>query len=94
MPEVADARPLGAWPKDAKIGVAQGGGLPAEIPVPGMCGSASGVASSFRSHLPYCDVAVEILEVMVALKRSGGVVFSHLQHGLTGAPWGQRSPWR
>jgi dihydroxy-acid dehydratase len=65
-------RPLA---ESAKLGVALGGGVPAEIPVPGICGSASGGAPSFRYNLPYRDVAAAMVEVMVGLNRFDGAVF-------------------
>ena len=61
--------------ENAKIGVALGGGVPAEIMVPGICGSVSGGAPSFRYNLPYRDVAAAMVEVMVALNRFDGAVF-------------------
>ncbi len=65
-------RPLA---ESAKVGVALGGGVPAEIPVPGICGSVSGGAPPFRYNLPYRDIAAAMVEVMVALNRFDGVVF-------------------
>jgi len=61
--------------ENAKIGVALGGGVPAEIPVPGICGSVSGGAPSFRYNLPYRDIAAAMVEVMVGLNRFDGAVF-------------------
>lgn len=61
--------------ENAKIGVALGGGVPAEIMVPGICGSVSGGAPSFRYNLPYRDVAAAMAEVMVGLNRFDGAVF-------------------
>lgn len=61
--------------ENAKIGVALGGGVPAEIMIPGICGSVSGGAPSFRYNLPYRDVAAAMAEVMVGLNRFDGAVF-------------------
>jgi dihydroxy-acid dehydratase len=61
--------------ENAKIGVALGGAVPAEIMVPGICGSVSGGAPSFRYNLPYRDVAAAMAEVMVGLNRFDGAVF-------------------
>jgi len=60
---------------NVKMGVALGGGVPAEIIVPGICGSVSGGAPSFRYNLPYRDVAAAMAEVMVGLNRFDGAVF-------------------
>ena len=61
--------------ENVKLGVALAGGVPAEIMVPGICGSVSGGAPSFRYNLPYRDVAAAMVEVLVGLNRFDGVVF-------------------
>jgi len=61
--------------ESAKIGVALGGGVPAEIMIPGICGSTSGGAPSFRYNLPYRDVAAAMVEVLLGLNRFDGAVF-------------------
>ncbi len=66
---------LRAVAEAVKIGVAQGGGVPAEIMIPGICGSTSGGALSFRYNLPYRDVAAAMAEVMLGLNRFDGAVF-------------------
>ena len=57
-----------------KYGIALAGGTPAEVIVPGICGSVSGGAFSFRYNLPYRDFAAAMVEIMLALKRFDGAV--------------------
>lgn len=40
----------------AKVGIASSGGTPIEIPIPGVCGSMSGGADTFRYNFPYRTV--------------------------------------
>jgi dihydroxy-acid dehydratase len=63
--------------ENAKFCVALGGGVPAEIVVPGICSSVSGGTPSFRYNLPYRDVAAAMAEVVVGLNRFDGAVFIH-----------------
>jgi dihydroxy-acid dehydratase len=60
--------------EQVKIGVAQGGGTPAEVIVPGICGSVSGGAPSFRYNIPYRDFAAAMAEIMLELGRFDGAV--------------------
>jgi dihydroxy-acid dehydratase len=64
-------RPLA---EQVKQGVLIAGGQPAEVIVPGICGSVSGGAPSFRYNLPYRDFAAAMVETMLALKRFDGAV--------------------
>lgn len=65
---------LRALAERAKQGVLMAGGQPAEVPIPGICGSVSGGAPPFRHNLPYRDFAAALLETMLALNRFDGAV--------------------
>ena len=60
--------------EQVKIGVALAGGTPAEIIVPGICGSVSGGAPSFRYNIPYRDFAAAMVEIMLELGCFDGAV--------------------
>lgn len=53
----------------AKIAIASNGGTPVEIPIPGVCGSMSGGAESFRFNFPYRDAAAALAELLISIDR-------------------------
>ncbi len=59
----------------AKIGIASAGGTPVEIPIPGVCGSMSGGADSFRYNFPYRDCAASLAELMMSINRLDACMF-------------------
>ncbi|MBP3735642.1 MAG: dihydroxy-acid dehydratase [Lachnospiraceae bacterium] len=59
----------------AKVAIAAEGGTPAEIPIPGVCGSMSGGADSFRFNFPYRDLAASMAELMMSINRLDACLF-------------------
>ncbi len=59
----------------AKVGIAGAGGTPVEIPIPGVCGSMSGGADSFRFNFPYRDCAASLAELMMSINRLDACMF-------------------
>lgn len=58
-----------------KCGVSAAGGTPVEIVIPGVCGSMSGGAESFRYNFPYRDAAASLAELMISINRLDACVF-------------------
>ena len=59
----------------AKVGIAGAGGTPVEIPIPGVCGSMSGGADTFRYNFAYRDAAAALAEVMMSINRLDACMF-------------------
>ncbi|MGI6574786.1 MAG: dihydroxy-acid dehydratase [bacterium] len=59
----------------AKIAIAASGGTPVEIPIPGVCGSMSGGAESFRYNFPYRDAAAALAELLMSINRLDACMF-------------------
>ncbi len=59
----------------AKVGIAAAGGTPVEIPIPGVCGSMSGGADTFRYNFPYRDCAASLAELMMSINRLDACMF-------------------
>ena len=59
----------------AKIGIAGAGGTPVEIPIPGVCGSMSGGADTFRYNFTYRDCAASLAEIMMSINRLDACLF-------------------
>lgn len=59
----------------AKLGIASEGGTPVEIPIPGVCGSMSGGADTFRYNFPYRDCAASLAELMMSINRLDACLF-------------------
>lgn len=59
----------------AKIGIASCDGTPVEIPIPGVCGSMSGGADTFRYNFPYRDCAAALAELMMSINRLDACMF-------------------
>lgn len=59
----------------AKAAIAAGGGTPVEIPIPGVCGSMSGGADSFRYNFPYRDAAAALAELLISIDRLDACMF-------------------
>ena len=57
-----------------KAGIYAKGGTPAELIIPGICGSISGGAPEFRFNVPYRDFASALLESFLRLAQFDGAV--------------------
>lgn len=61
--------------ESARVALAAGGALPVEMPIPGICGSMSGGAESFRYNFAYRDAAADLAEVMIGINRFDACLF-------------------
>lgn len=59
----------------AKLALAAEGALPVAIPIPGICGSMSGGAESFRYNFVYRDAAANLAEIMIGINRLDACLF-------------------
>jgi len=59
----------------AKLALAGQGALPVAIPIPGICGSMSGGAESFRYNFVYRDAAADLAEIMIGINRLDACIF-------------------
>ena len=66
---------LGQMVESAKLELASCGALPVEIPIPGICGSMSGGAESFRYNFAYRDAAADLTEIMIGINRLDACMF-------------------
>ena len=61
--------------ESAKLSLASCGALPVEMPIPGICGSMSGGAESFRYNFVYRDAAADLAEIMIGINRFDACMF-------------------
>lgn len=59
----------------AKLALSAEGALPVAIPIPGICGSMSGGAESFRYNFVYRDTAADLAEIMIGINRLDACLF-------------------
>lgn len=59
----------------AKLTLSAEGALPVAIPIPGICGSMSGGAESFRYNFVYRDTAADLAEIMIGINRLEACLF-------------------